>query len=113
MTLEDLIDDYEGASDNEYEDEQDDQYDNPVNEDGTIDLDQVYSHDPDNGIDITAEKKCCPQCMTVTYKERKRIYECDNDDCGVIQFTCGWFEQAHWQEFFPSIVWPELLEDWR
>jgi len=107
MTLEDLIDDYEGASDDEDKD------DNPVNDDETIDLDEVYAHDPDNGIDITAARKCCPQCMTVSYKERKRVYQCSNDDCAVVQFTCGWFEQAHWQEFFPSINWPELLEDWR
>lgn len=93
----------------------------PDNEEETDD-DDIISIDYDWGdhslnVDHDTPRNICPACMAPSPPKDDDDYawECDNDECGLLGFCSGWFDQQKkkWDDssdFLYSIDWVEVME---
>lgn len=71
----------------------------------------IEHHPVDAHISYEDEYKPCPQCISVSPKKRRRVWTCENDNCGVIEFTTGWNERWDGEKFLQNIDWCKVEEE--
>lgn len=66
-----------------------------------------------SSVSYNKEIKWCPSCTSRCEKGegRNRFYECTNDDCGVLEFNCGfyeWLSTGHDDGWLRSVEWDKV-----